>query len=402
VTAAAPSAAPRSSVIVLAGLSMLVLAACSGARPGPTDLLRERFETEEAAAARERAPDLFVAASQARSRAAEHQRAGRVRAAEDESTRARLLLDAAIAESHRIALEEERLGVESEEREHELAYARDTERQEEVLAEVERREAARVAAEQAAMMFEQAVVDEEHRYRSRPEEREALHREAADVLGRRARLLLSAALALDAEDRAVEEVTDVLERADRESNVTRKLELAERAVRGALVALGSARARRPGPTSDEKAALVEAAREAGLEAEQRDIGMVLRGSDLFSATAATPGPAGARRIERLAAIIQAHPHGVVRVLAFAAGGTEAARRRLAEARASRIANLLVRAGVPDTRIESDAVIDAAQPDATNGFEAVFVAYGPDIPSPPPAPTPAPTPAPAPAPASAED
>jgi flagellar motor protein MotB len=355
----------------IVALSLLALAC--GARPIPSDLLRERFETGEAREARARAPDLWAAASRARRAAELADESGRREVAEEHSTRARLLLDAAIAESRKLALEEARLSFEEREREAELAFVRDTERREEILAEVARADAARVATEQAAVMYEQAVVDEERRYRGRSDDRAALHRDAADVLARRARLLLAAAQAMEAPAADVARVEALIDEAESAREPEQKVELADRGVRGALALLGAVRSEQPGPTADERAALVEAAREAGLEVEQRDHGLVLRVADVFAGSASAPSAAGARKLLRVAAILQAHPHGAVQVVGYAPGGPSAAARRLAATRASRAAGLLTREGVGEPRLSSEGGVDA--PDATV-VEVVLVGYGP--------------------------
>ncbi len=285
-------------------------------------------------------------------------------------------MDAAIAEAERLALEEERLAVEADEAETQLAHGRAVRRREEILLEVRRIEAARIAAAEAAAAFERAAEDEGRRYRGRADERAALHREAAGVLARRAHLLLAAAQAQGAGAERVATVNQLLERADAENDAAQKLRLTERAVRDALRALGEARRRRPAPTMDERAALIEEADQAGFSVEQRDRGLTVIVAGVFRRGGASPTGRGRRRITRLAALIQAHPHGPVQVHAHGSGSA-AARRRTSTARADLATRLLENEGVPAERLSGEGVVDvAADPTIANAVEATFVSYGP--------------------------
>jgi hypothetical protein len=363
--------------LVAAVFGLALLSGC-GARPAPTSILDDRFETPEAEDAQERAPDLYAAASRARIAAAHAEDAGRRPVAEDHGTRARLLLDAAIAEAERLRLEEERLSVEARLRETEVAHGRAVTRREEILLAIQRLEASRVAAAEAALAFQTAAGNEEQRYRGQSVERAALHQEAAAVLSRRALLLMAAAQAQGAAPNALRPVTALLERADAASAPARKLELTEEAVRAALTALGVARQAAPSPTSDARAALIEAADEAGFDVEQRDRGLTVRVPDVFRGSGAGPTGAGAERLERLAAIIAAHPHGAIHVVAHATTGAGEARQRAASARAARAKAILIREGVPAARLADSGVFDAVAEDARESIEATFVAYGLEV------------------------
>src|SRR5688572_14244282 len=92
----------------------MALVGCGGATPSSA-ILVEAFGAPEARLARERAPDVFAAAERAREAAVRAEDRGDGDAAADHSTRARLLLAAAVAESDRIDLEERRLGAERRE-----------------------------------------------------------------------------------------------------------------------------------------------------------------------------------------------------------------------------------------------------------------------------------------------
>jgi len=367
------------AALFLASLLLLPSAACGGARPAPRTVLAERFETPEAEEASQRAPDLYAAAERARVAAVRADDAGRREAAEDHATRARMLLDTAIAEAERLDLEAARVRIEAETEELALEYGNAVSARDAVLEEVRRHAAASVAGEQAAMAFAQAVVDEERRYRGRSEERAALHVEAARVLGRRARLLAAAARALEAEPESLEAVTELLDRAAAAGDPAGKLQLTERALRAALAALGSARRRQDGPTADERVALTEAATAAGFIVEQGDRGLTLRVPDVYRGASAAPSPAGARRLARLAAILTAHPHGAVQIAAYATSGSGAGRRRAATARATRAVAVLTRSeDVATERLTAEGRVDEAQDDALSSVEATFLAYGPSL------------------------
>lgn len=352
-------------------LAVLLLgaAACSGAIPTPVDTTAERFDTAEAEAARERAPDMFAAAERARVEAIRARRRGDLRAARDHATRARLLLAAAVSEADRLALEERRLELEERARQLEEQAARDVRARLALQAEMGRRVAARVAARQAALAFEQAAEEEARRYRAQADERARMYREAADILLHRAELLSSAARALGADATRISQVTDLIEETQRENDPARRLQRAQDAVGGALVALGEARASRDGPTADEAAALRETATQMGFEVEQRDRGLTVRVEDVFGGRGSRPLPARRARLEQLAALLAAHPHGPVQVHAFGAGR---AARRLADARASALAESLARHGVTRDRLLPEGIVDD---DGSRDAEVVFVAYG---------------------------
>lgn len=349
--------------------SCAILIGCAGAPPTPVETAAERFEAPEAETARSRAPDMWASADRARQEAEEAQQRGDASAAADHATRARLLLAAAIAESDRLVVEERRLAMEEQVRGIEEQAARDVSARLEIQADMGRRASARVAAQQAAMAFQRAAEDESRRYRATTDERARMHREAADILLRRATLLLSAAQAMEASEARVAQVTDLIEESERADDAALRLQRAEEAVRGALIVLGEARRAREGPTTDEVSALREAATQAGFEIEQLDRGLVVRFEGAFVGRAAQPGPAARRRIEQLAALVAAHPHGPVQVNAFGSG---AAARRLADTRATAVANEIAQHEVPRDRLSPEGIVDPQADEAA--VWVVFVAY----------------------------
>ena len=352
-------------------LIVLLVAGCAGAPPSAVETTAERFRAPEAETARERAPDIWAQADRARQEAEEAQRSGDSRAAADHATRARLLLAAAIAEADRLEVEERRLEMEEQARALEEQTSRDVTARLELQAEMGRRASARVAAQQAAMAFQRAAEDEGRRYRATNDERARLHREAADILLRRATLVLSAAEAMGATPARAAQVTDVIEEAEQTDEPALRMQRAHDAVRGAFVALGEARASREGPAPDEIAALREAASQAGFTVEQDDRGVVVRADGIFAGRAARPSPAARRRLAQLAAIVAAHPHGPVQVHSFVPG---AALRRQADARAATVATELATEHVPRDRLLPEGVIEPGEDQ--DAIWLVFVAYRP--------------------------
>lgn len=370
---------PRSTLLAVV-VAVVANAGCGSASPPAATT--ERFSAPEAQAARERAPDMYAAAQRAREQAEQARARGDERAAQDHDTRARLLLSAAIAESDRLELEERRLELEARATELEEQAARDAHARVEIDAEMERRAAARVAAHEASLAFERAEEDEPRRYRAQADERTRMHREAADVLLQRARLLSSAAEAMGAGAERIRAVTDAIEETERIDDPERRLGAAQDALFGALAAIGEARAASEGPSADESAALLSQAREMGLEVQQRDRGLTVVIEGAFRGTAGTRlrGSAGGT-LEKVAALLEAHPHGPVQVHGFGVGR---AARRVADARANAVVQALVRAGASRDRLSPEGVVDV-EPDAAGSAEVVLNAYGPvDRPSAPPA------------------
>jgi len=354
------------------GIAMAV-AACGATRP--TDTVEAHFDRPEVENARLRAPDLYEQAVAAQRLVATAEADEDTEAAADHATRARLLLAASVAEADRIALEEQRLAAEASAREAEEQAARDRRARLSVESETGRRRAAKVAAEQAALAFQQAVDDEARRYRARTGERAELRRDAARVLVRRAKLIVAAAETLGADADEVNRASSLIEESERSREPAVALRTAERALRAALSAVGSARARREGPTPEEHQALLEAAREARFEVEQLDRGVLVRLPALFGSGVRWARGANAR-LGRLAAILRAHPHGVVQIHAYGSSGNLRARRRLAERRATSLANKLVQSGVPADRVISAGRTEEVSTERLHVGEVVLLAYGP--------------------------
>ncbi|MFW6023721.1 MAG: hypothetical protein ACOC9O_03150, partial [Myxococcota bacterium] len=140
-----------------------------------------------------------------------------------------------------------------------------------------------------------------------------------------------------------------------------ELRATEEAVRSAMRALGTVRADgSEHPSQAQIEGLWQMAAERGLQVVRTERGTVLR-------------PSGSRwspvARSRLASLLEAHPHGPVRVEGRASSSAGAAARR-----ARRSARALVRAlvgeGVPDGRLEAE-VIEGDGP-----VQVVLLAYAP--------------------------
>jgi hypothetical protein len=354
---------------VTRGWSCLWLACALGCASGPqpSSHLARAFDHEGAAAARAHAPDLMAAAERAREQAVEAEGRGDLEAANDHATRARLLLAAAVSEGQRVQLEEARV---AQEREARLLEARalEAERAREEAAQETRRElAAQVARAQAGKAFEAAEEAEARRFR-RGAEAQARYREAAAFLRDRARLVASAAVALgaSAEQGPVREVEGAVATSEAAKDPVQAVIAAEGALHAALRALGAARARREGPTDAEVGSLVQTATEMGLVVERSERGVRLSPPQRTWA----PG-----HVKRLAALLEAHPHGPVRVEGHL-GGSGGAATRAAEARAKALAAALGRQGIDAERLQVG--VGPASAGAAD-VAVLWLAYDPSLP-----------------------
>lgn len=255
------------------GLGLLVLlGACGGARSARTTVdLAPFFAAEGIADARREAPDLVAAAELARDEAERADARGDADAAADHATRARLLLDAALAETDRVRFDRERLAL-LEEAEAALTEARSLEVAREALAARARRDAAaEIARAQMQNAYAAAERLESRGRRHRGPDVDRTRREAANALEVRTRLSVAAARALGASDDDLAPFE--VERA-RPSDPAVWLAQADDAHRRALALLGRLRATHPvGP--EIVASLVEAAREHTLVPTSTPEGLVL-------------------------------------------------------------------------------------------------------------------------------
>ena len=337
-----------------------VLVACSGAGQLAVD---ERFASEEAEVAKRRAPDLYTAADLARQAAETARSEGEGEEASDHETRARLLLETAIAETDRLKIEARRLAVERRLRQLEAQIARDDTTRAMVEASFAHEEAARVANEQAALAFTQAVVDEAGR--QTPSEQVALERDASEVLRRRAELMLAAARALGADASRTDSVERALQRIDSARTPAAAADAADEALLAALRALGSVRSSSD-IDPDQRQALIDEAGAAGFAVEQVERGLAIRVRGVFRGGSG-PTASGRRKLRRLGALVASHPAGPVLVAGFAA------RQRAALGRARSAVRVMHTSGVERTRLTAEGIAEEAQPQ--DAVDAIFVGLG---------------------------
>jgi len=346
-------------VVAAPALALVLASACAGTgpRPGRQDSLR--FARADALAARRGAPDLFARAERARLDAL---------AADDEDERsehgerARAWLAAALAESRRIAqmraasAAEARV-VAAETRRAELERARvELERQ------AERAAAAVSAREQlvrALLRAESDALGDGSRSRGVDEERA----QAAEVLRTRARLILAAAVALQLpRGRAAPAALMTLMSSGPVGKGTARARLAaaRTALERAESALGEARALSAGPSAQERTALLELARERGLDPQETARGVVFALPDALRA--ARGGRAARAWLWRIGAVLRAHPHGPVQLEVAQGANANAGARRSASVDGERIAALLAtvarreRVSAIDPSAGSDALL----------------------------------------------
>jgi hypothetical protein len=312
----------------VACLLALLVAACGGATARSTVELAPFFEAEGIAGARREAPDLIAAAELAREEAERANASGDTDAAHDHATRARLLLDAALAEADRVRFDRERLAL-LDEAEAALTEARSLELAREALAAQARRDAAAEIA-RAQMQNAHAAAErlESRGRRHRGPDVDRTRREAASALEVRTRLSIAAARALGASDEDLAPLE--IERA-RPSDPAEWLAQADEAHRRALALLGRLRATHP-VGAETVASLVDAARERALVPVSTPEGLVL----------ADPSD------RALLDLARAFPHGLV---VLRGRGASARQRRLAP-------ELPDRLGVDETEADPTVVFTA--------------------------------------------
>jgi hypothetical protein len=202
------------------------------------DVLEARFAEPDARRARAEAPDLHARAERAWRDARSTRNDAATRA--DHQTRARLLLDAAVAEADRIELD--RVAAAAEARYASAIEARaDVERQAfDVSREIAREQAARVARAEAERASRRDEIDRTSR--GRPKEREVMRAQLAEQLRRRALLTLAAATALGLSDQRSLDLEQTIARGEHSPTGTTALAAARAAMAAAERALADARA----------------------------------------------------------------------------------------------------------------------------------------------------------------
>lgn len=355
----------------------LLLVACGGA-PRASGELRERLRSGVAAGAHERAPELVAQVERTLDQADEAEQNGDEAATADHITSARLLFEAAVVEAARVEDEAERAHIESEIAATLARARRDEEARETISVELARRASARAAREEAARALEQASRDEARPLRRRRvslEEAQDLRRAAA-VLRARTRLAMAAARALGADDEALAEANAGLDASEGASDPLAAVSHADGARHAALGALGGARASFEGPGDDGPSTLAEAARAEGFTVVSLPEGLALEGDGVFRGASASVARSAADIVDRLASLIESHPHGPVLVQAQVAQQGQVG-DRLAERRAEALRRALIAQGGDEQRLSAQPVPTALRGEhPVARVRVVFVAYVP--------------------------
>lgn len=337
---------------------VLLCGACSHAPRTRTELDAARLAHAKALHVKERAPELFQKVTEAEAAAKA--------AGDDEATRAdqlaiaRLWLEAAIAECERadsagarLVIEREIEGVQAQtQRDQASAHALDLE--------LERRAAAQIAAQEIKRALERAALTQGQR----PKLDKATETGAARALWTRAQLVIEAARALGASGQDLEEAQKLGDaaRAALPSKPDVALDLADRALSRAWIALGPVRAIDGAVSDGEKQALREELDVQGAALSRDDRGLSASLSDMFTPQDRLSASAP-RKLARLCALSSAHPKGARRFSVSAASEAAAARRR------EQLSAALQAAGCDGERMGIDARVQAG-----SALELTFFAY----------------------------
>lgn len=260
---------------VSALLTMLLLSACGGGESPRETMLRETMASTDVQRAREHAPDLVAQAERAHEQARAFERDGNVSAADDEETRARLLLAAALAETDRAISDEQRVILENETSAQTQQAEHDEQERVEIEHENARMAASLAAREELARALNQAT-REEPRRRNLVSSSTAGSMAAASAFARQAELDLATAVAIGAPAESADAVRAALARFRAASaSSSERVQAAAEARIAALSALGRARATLPAPTRETIASLIEMADRFGLAGSMTPRGFVV-------------------------------------------------------------------------------------------------------------------------------
>jgi hypothetical protein len=329
----------------LAGCLFCTLLACTGgcATTGSVrraDALMTLFASDDAKRAQAAAPDLYARAERARRDA--RLAHGDDRAQAQHELRARLLLDAAVAEADRIA--SERGAAQAEARCAHAIEQRARLEQERLAIEqaATREQAAGKARAEAERAFQQGDLAESKRDEA-PAEREGSRVKAAEALRGRALLMLAAASAIGLSSERSAEIERLIAGAADARGGAALLSAARSALSESERALGDARKALGAPTKEQTASLLEMGAERGLALRLVPGGVAIAIDGVFAAAGAEPTRAGRARLAQIAALARAHPSGAISIEALAAPTARTGAQQLARTRAQRIETELAKA-----------------------------------------------------------
>jgi len=250
------------------------------------------FETPAAERARDLAPDLYLRAEAASSRAAEAPRRKDGAVSQDYRNQAELWLAAAVAEADRIELARRLDALRGEEERWAKQLARDQEASAVVATDISRYQARAVAlreAERVTSLSEGSTTNDA----------------TLDAVLTRVRLNLALAEALGASETRLRQLRA---RADTmASKRPRSARLAEALLLDTEALLGEMRAEWPTPGPGAATELVETARVTGFAADRAGGGVVIRSERFFT----SDGQVSSATVKRFAGLLAAFPHGPV-------------------------------------------------------------------------------------------
>jgi hypothetical protein len=278
-------------------MSIRFLAACCALWLGcagqqSTRSFDSSFETPAAERAKELAPDLYIRAELASTRAEQARGRKDGEIAEDYRMQAQLWLAAAVSEAERIELSRRLDELRREEERWAKQLARDQEASVVVATDISRYRARAVAlreAERVASLSEERTTDDA----------------TLDAVLTRVRLNLALAEALGASEA---ELRSLYSRADTMARTRPKsTKSAEALLLDTEALIGEMRSRWPSPRPGASTELVETAHATGFAADRAGTGVVVRSQRFFT----SGGDVSSATVKRFAGLLAAFPHGPV-------------------------------------------------------------------------------------------
>ena len=263
---------------------------CGGQQPARST--ESLFDTPGADRAQELAPDLYLRAESASSRAAHARGRKDGEVAEDYRRQAELWLAAALTEAERIELSRRLDELRGEEERWAKQLARDQEASAVVAADISRYQARAVAlreAERVASLSEARTTDEA----------------TLDAVLTRVRLNLALAEALGANEKQLRTLHARVETMNRTRPKSAKA--VEALLLDTETLIGEMRARWPSPRPGASTELMETARLTGFVADRTGTGVVVRSERFFT----SGGQVSNATVKRFAGLLGAFPHGPV-------------------------------------------------------------------------------------------
>jgi len=338
----------RAAVFILAAVG---LAGCVSAMGPKAEQYQSRLDSPATRRARQYAPDIVIRAEHAWQDAQASHDADRMEESSEHLNRALLLLEAAIIEAQRIALEQQTESMRKRTMEAQRSSERDMQARQTVERETARMLAAATARSEAARALALAETEEKASLDASAE--------AVRIIQRRAELALATATALGASEPRIVSAQDSLQTVRQEPS----LQHAEQALRASELALADARQRQPSVSLEDVQSLIGAAQTAGFEIQTSNVGVALVLRGVFDGSSATVSLRARRLISRIAALAAAYPKGNL-VLQLIDSGPST------QARLNQLHSALMASGVDRRRLRAEA----AKPQKDSIALIVFTAY----------------------------